>query len=146
MLDYIQGNRHHFQRRERTGWHIPTRTWVRMLREIIELFDGVYIVLDALDESEESIGVEGVMDFISTVFEKSRSQVHMIAFSRDLESIRNNFKELRAVSIAVSGRDLDHDLKTALHTQLVYQRKFSRWPKSLKKTIEESLLAQANGS
>ncbi|KAH6999962.1 ankyrin repeat-containing domain protein [Ilyonectria destructans] len=146
MLDYIQGNRHHFQRRERTGWHIPTRAWVRMLREIIELFDSVYIVLDALDESEESIGVEGVMDFISTVFEQSRSQVHMIAFSRDLESIRNNFKELRAVSIAVSGRDLDHDLKTALHIQLLYQRKFSRWPKSLKKTIEESLLAQANGS
>lgn len=117
-----------------------------MLHDVIEQFDSVYMVLDALDESEESIGVEGVMDFINTIFERSRSQVHMIAFSRDLESIRNGFKELRAVSIAVSGRDLDHDLKTALHTQLSYQRKFSRWPKSLKKTIEESLLAQANGS
>ncbi|KAK7423870.1 hypothetical protein QQX98_000741 [Neonectria punicea] len=96
------------------GNNIPMGEWEGILQASIQEFSSVYIVLDALDESEESIGTEAMMDFINVIFGRVKDQVHIITFSQKLESLQNMFKELRATSIAISDHDLDHDLKTAL--------------------------------
>ncbi|KAF7551513.1 hypothetical protein G7Z17_g4943 [Cylindrodendrum hubeiense] len=144
--DAFQYYGNYFRNRGKSRRRFSMRVWETIFQESIQLFDSVYIVMDALDESEESMGAQGIMDFIADIFKKLRDRVHIIAFSRDLEGLRTRFREMRALSITVSGQELDHDLKTALQTQLSRHPKFSRWPKSLKRTIEESLLTKANGS
>lgn len=117
------------------------------LHELLRQFDHTYIALDALDEAEDSIGLENIITFLKMILSNTaEDRVHMVIFSRNLERLRNLFKELGATSIAVDGRVLDLDLQMALQHQLCYHPKFARWPVALKKSVEESLLAQTNGS
>lgn len=126
---------------------VPTKQLRSALHELLSHFDHTYIAFDALDEAEDSIGLEKIVTFLESISSKiAISRVHLVIFSRDLEQLRNLFQELGATSIAIDGSVLDLDLQTALHHELCFHPKFARWPVAVKKSVEESLLANANGS
>lgn len=110
------------------------------------MFDRIFIALDGLDECEDSIGFEGIVGFINKMMNQAPGRVHAIAFSRDLEQLRQHFDEFNAARIAIEGESLRFDLNRALTTQLRTTREFKRWPQSLVSTVKTSLLSQAHGS
>jgi ankyrin repeat domain-containing protein 50 len=130
------------------GGFVSIGKWEDILREVLRGFGHGYVVLDGLDECEGYMqaSLDGITEFIRKIMEKIRNKVHLIAFSRDLERLRNIFKRLNATTIAIGGEALSLDLQTALRHQMSCQPKFAKWPPSLKVTIEASLLSQANGS
>lgn len=125
---------------------IPTDKWDMLMSRILMKLDRVYVVLDGLDECEDSIGFEGIAEFINKLLDEDPYKVHAIAFSRNLEQLRSLFSTTTTTTIPVEEEALAFDLKRALHFQLSTHPKFSRWPRSLKQTIEASLLGQAHGS
>lgn len=122
--------------------------WNQILRKLLLEFDNSYIVLDGLDECEEYLqdGIPGIVEFIKQMAKTTRRKVHLVAFSRSLEQLRNAFEDLNATSLTMDDSSVSLDLQTALRYQFSHQPKFARWPVSLKRTIENSLLTQANGS
>ena len=125
---------------------IPIRRLEVKLQRTLRDLDDVFIVLDGLDECDESGGYEEMVGFISLMLNLARNRIHIIAFSRDLERIRYSFEGFNATTITINGDSLGSDLQMALRHQLRSQRKLARWPTSLKKTVETSLLSQASGS
>jgi hypothetical protein len=130
------------------GRFVSIGEWEDTLQEVLRGFGRSYVVLDGLDECEEYMqaSLDGITEFIRKIMEDIRNRVHLIAFSRDLERLRNIFKRLNATTITIDGEALSLDLQTALRHQMSCQPKFAKWPPSLKATIEASLLGQANGS
>lgn len=125
---------------------IPIKAWASGVQITLEKFDRIFVVLDGLDECEDSIGFEGIVGFMNEVMIQAAGRVHTIAFSRDLEQLRQHFDELNATRIAIDGESLRFDLERALTQLLMKTREFKRWPQSLTSTVRTSLLSQAHGS
>ena len=107
-------------------------------------FDHNYVVIDALDECEDSAVLEAIVQFMSKLVGCEGRRVHLIAFSRRLERLQSAFTSLNAAQIAIEGENSANDLRAALRARLS-RGKFSQWRPPLKKTIETTLLSQANG-
>lgn len=122
--------------------------WKEIVQDLSLHFEHSYIVLDGLDECEEYLqgGIPGITDFIKETMKQTHGQRHLIVAGRNLEQLRNAFEGLKTSTITIDDSVVDLDIQTALRHQLSHEAKFTRWPISLKKKIEESLLAQANGS
>ncbi|KAI2926300.1 hypothetical protein CBS63078_2226 [Aspergillus niger] len=122
------------------------------LKELVEVlllqFEHNYIVLDGLDECEEYLqdGFPGITELIKKTMKQTKGQRHLIVFGRNLEQLRNTFQSFQISTVTIDGLTVNLDMQTALRHQFSHQAKFSRWPISLKKKVEQSLLAQANGS
>lgn len=122
------------------------------LKELVEVlllqFEHNYIVLDGLDECEEYLqdGFPGITELIKKMTKQTKGQRHLIVFGRNLKQLRNAFESFRSSTVTIDDSTMDLDMQTALRHQFSHQAKFSRWPISLKKKVEQSLLAQANGS
>lgn len=122
--------------------------WRRVFMSMTQSFDHVYLVVDALDECEESIGLGVMIDFIQDIWKrgKRRHNVHILTSSRDLQQIREVSDTLSIRQIHIQGPKLASDIRTAVKKCLSADSKFSRWPQSVKDTIETSLTTQAQGS
>lgn len=122
------------------------------LKELVEVlllqFEHNYIVLDGLDECEEYLqdGFPGITELIKKMTKQTKGQRHLIVFGRNLKQLRNAFESFRSSTVTIDDSTMDLDMQTALRHQFSHQAKFSRWPISLKKKVEQSLLTQANGS
>jgi hypothetical protein len=127
---------------------ISTSRWMGEFQNLLESYDRNYIVLDALDEWEghTQLSLDELSEFIEQVKAQVGRSVNLIAFSRDLEQLRNTFKSCGAEIIEIDDKALSLDMQTALRYRLSCPPKFAKWPQSLKNTIETSLLGQANGS
>jgi hypothetical protein len=138
-----------YKRRGRGGYsgrRSSPFSWDVTFQRMVSEFETVSVVVDALDECEESFGLHDLLNTIAKMLAQSNSKVRVFASSRDLERIHSSFKELKATCIAVDGEELHLDLQIALKHQLYSHNKFARWQVSLKKNIETTLLAQAHGS
>ncbi|CAM1510491.1 Fc.00g008260.m01.CDS01 [Cosmosporella sp. VM-42] len=124
---------------------IPAIKMQREIELVWKKLDDVFVILDGLDECDEAVHQE-IVEFISKILHLANEKVHIIAFSRDLERLRQTFTELKATKITIDEKILGSDLRIALRHQLRSQPRFARWPASLKETVETSLLDQANGS
>nr|XP_001391279.2 hypothetical protein ANI_1_1558064 [Aspergillus niger CBS 513.88] len=122
------------------------------LKELVDVlllqFEHNYIVLDGLDECEEYLqdGFSGITELIKKMMKQTKGQRHLIVLGRNLEQLRNAFKSLKTSTVTIDSSTVNLDMQTALRHQFSHQAKFARWPMSLKKKIEQSLLVQANGS
>lgn len=101
---------------------------LRSLEAIVEAFDSIYLVLDAIDESTERAELFTVVRDLATDarFEK----VHVIATSREYIDIE---KVMYGISAPVSMRNplLDEDIKLYIQSQLHTHPRLSLWPSHL---------------
>ncbi|GKZ82270.1 hypothetical protein AnigIFM56816_007078 [Aspergillus niger] len=91
-------------------------------------------------------GFPGITELIQKMMKQTKGQRHLIVFGRNLEQLRNAFESLKTSTVTIDDSTVNLDMQTALRHQFSHQAKFSRWPISMKKKVEQSLLAQANGS
>lgn len=125
---------------------ITNEQWCDLFKNLAQEFDDVYIVIDAVDECEEFMGLEMIMDFIQGIWDGGKHRLHLLTSSRGLEQIRRKFDVPQAKHVHVDGEALDSDIRMALRNQLCKDSKFNRWPLSLRDTVETSLMTQAQGS
>lgn len=124
---------------------VTDEQWRNLFEDLMREFDNIYIVIDAVDECEDSMGLATIMDFIQGIWDGGKHRLHLLTSSRDLERIRKKFDVLQAKHVHVHGEALDSDICMALRNQLCKDSKFDRWPLSLRDTIETSLMTQAQG-
>jgi len=112
------------------------------LEAILEVFDTIYIIADAIDESMPRDDLLRVLRDLAT---NSRFQkVQLLSTSRQYIDIEKVMQQI-SVSVSMSNPLLDEDIKLYVRSQLHTNPKFKHWPLHLQAEVVEALSAKANG-
>ena len=106
------------------------------LQRMIEGFQDVYIVLDALDEC---VGRNELLEGIQTMMGCCRSRLHILTTSRRERDIEDSFDGIldKSHKICLQTSVVDSDIRTYVHERLLSDRKLERWSKN--KTIQDEI-------
>lgn len=113
-----------------------------IVKEVLESFRGVYIVIDALDECEQG---KEVLRWIKELVECKHGRLHLLISSRQDRHFRNSFESLTTSILALNEHTFEEDIQLYIREQLSTDPRMMRWPSSVQKTIEQSLIANAGG-
>lgn len=112
------------------------------IRTLLDDVDVVYIVLDAVDESDPRDNLLAVLVTLSQQVEFSK--IRLLATSRDYVDIEKALKPI-SVSIPMSNPLIDVDIRQYVSVALQENRRLCRWPDGLKKEILEALVQGSKG-
>jgi hypothetical protein len=112
------------------------------------LFDNVYILLDALDESPRGEPREDVLQVLVDLRSWSAPGLHLLVTSRDEIDIRdvlcNELGALNGEMLSMKNEYVDRDIAAFVSHQLRDNRKFQKW-KDYHGRIESVFTESANG-
>jgi hypothetical protein len=116
------------------------------MRQMIQEFPHVYIVLDALDECSERTKL---MDIIETIVAWQLQNLHVLVTSRrerDIQSSLETFIDQKN-AICLQSEVVDMDIQRYVQQRLSEDRRLSKWGKDLdlSEEIEAALMNGAHG-
>lgn len=114
------------------------------LYSIIQEFDHVYIVLDALDESPIDTHRSSVLEAITSIREWYLPNLHLIVTSRDLPDIRTSLHPQADENVPMKSSDIDADIASYVIHQLHSTNKYSYWEEEFDQ-IAQALTTGARG-
>jgi hypothetical protein len=113
-----------------------------VLLTILESFDDIYIVLDALDECTER---KGLMKWIKQMTSWKKSKLHLLATSRPEEDITKHLQLLDPDHVYIKQDLVTCDVKRYVDCILDDDDAFDRWNDEIKANIKSKLLESAGG-
>jgi NACHT domain len=126
----------------RDGGEPATASLMTVLSIILEEFQRVYLILDALDESSNRPNLLNALIKIST--EDSFDKLQILATSREELDIKRALEDI-ATDISLHSFWVDEDIRLYIQNHLCDDRKLNRWPEALKEEIEAALVEGAKG-
>ena len=125
------------------GSQLPTcDDMILVLRSVITRFTQVYIVVDALDESQDR---EILLAMIEELDSWQPIGLSFLLTSRQEKDIEAMLIPIIGHESSVQGVSVDHDIRTHLQERMEYDTKLKRWPLDVRKEIEETLMKNAHG-
>lgn len=121
----------------------PLPVLLEHLHRLLDHFDDVYILLDALDESPKLIHREQLLDTIETLRDWKIPCLHLLVTSRDENDIRAALHPSPNEDIPLKNSEIDEDIKNYISSKM-NDRKFIKW-KHFRNEIEKSLAERAKG-
>jgi hypothetical protein len=118
---------------------------MKALEGSLTMFESVFIVVDALDESQDRQKIIGTLQQLSSEFRFNKIQ--LLVTSRDEIDIRRELVDL-SVSMSLSNEYVDADIRTYIHAalhSLSKNSKFKSWSDTLRDEVEEALVKGAKG-
>lgn len=112
------------------------------LQNLILMFDNVYLVLDALDES---LDCDEIVVFLQTVHKWESSRLHLLVTSRQLPSIEEALNELTTSKICLHDSKMNEDIILYVADKLENDKSLSRFPPDIRLQIQTKLLEGQDG-
>lgn len=116
------------------------------LSQMIEEFDQVYIILDALDECKQR---ELLMESINEILSWDHSELHILATSREENDIANEMDDFVTPEqkVNIHKRFIEADIRVYIYARLQTDRHLKKWQRDAKVqfTIATSLTEKADG-
>jgi hypothetical protein len=113
-----------------------------VLLTILESFDNVYIVLDALDECTER---KDILKWIKEMTSWRKDKLHLLATSRPEEDIAKHLRLLDSDHVYIKQGLITRDVKRYVDHILNGDDGFDRWNNEIKANIKSKLLDSAGG-
>lgn len=113
-----------------------------VLERILQAFDCVYIILDAIDESTPRADLLRVVQDVLT--DPRFGKIQVLATSRDYIDIRESMKDISA-PISMANPLLDEDIRLFVQARLRTHPKLRLWPASVRDEAVEALSTKAKG-
>lgn len=110
------------------------------LRNLVQKFDQVYVLLDALDESRR----EQVLIAIETMLKWSLPRLHILVTSRDEPDIRESLSLSEHEEVLMKNAEIDRDISDFISGQLNLNPKLRKWHAHHDR-IQEVLAERAQG-
>lgn len=124
----------------------PTFDALRIvLSEVLDAFDEVFIVLDALDECVER---ENLLTTLETIAQWQKPQLRFMVTSRKEWEIEQSLELFvkEANRICIQGAGVEDDIKACVLDRLRMDRRLKRWQKpELEQEIQRALISRAGG-
>jgi hypothetical protein len=109
---------------------------------ILEAFDDVYIVLDALDECAES---EELLKWIKNMTSWRKGKLHLLGTSRPVEDIAKYLRSLNPKHVCMMENLITYDIEKYIDSILHQDNAFKHWDSEVKATIKNKLLENVGG-
>lgn len=126
----------------------PDQALLDCLHQIVQAFEHVYIILDALDESPRNECRGVMLQALVDIRAWSEPGLHLLVTSRDEIDIRDVLREeLYASSdevVLIKNDSVDNDIASYISGYLKNSRELRRWEK-YHDQIEKALVQRANG-
>ncbi|KAM0081218.1 hypothetical protein ACKRZS_006626 [Fusarium odoratissimum] len=112
------------------------------LEQILHVFSCVYIVVDAVDESNPR---DELLDVIQTLVSDRRlSNLQILVTSREYTDIERVMEKV-SVSVPMSNKLVEQDIRLHVQSILRSNTKFQYWPDDLLIEVEDAVSTQAMG-
>jgi hypothetical protein len=115
---------------------------IDVVKDIVESFPEVYIVIDAFDECEQS---EKVLRWIREFAESGNNGLHLLVSSRQDYRFRDALDLSTTLILALDEHIFQKDIQVYIREQLSTDPRMMKWPPSVQNFIEHSLLANSGG-
>ncbi|KAH8686369.1 hypothetical protein BGZ61DRAFT_454381 [Ilyonectria robusta] len=124
------------------GEELSLANLLSVLEAILQEFDCVYVILDAIDESIPRTGLLHVLQ--NLISDLRFSKIRTLATSREYIDIE---EMMEGISVPISMRNplLDEDIRLFVQSQLGTHPKLKRWPASVRDRALEALSTKAKG-
>ncbi|KAF2800547.1 hypothetical protein K505DRAFT_263715 [Melanomma pulvis-pyrius CBS 109.77] len=113
-----------------------------VLHSIMEGFQRVYLVLDAVDESMPREDLLHIIRDLST--DARFSSLGLIVTSRQYIDIEQVL-ELYSIPITMSNPFVEEDIGTLVHSTIQSDARYQRWPEDLRREIQDTIPKGAKG-
>lgn len=125
------------------GQREPTcNSLIQALKELLERFEKVYLILDALNECAE---IPAVISFIREICGWHNHNLRIFIASRNEFIIEKGFRFLTTAQIQVPKSLVDADIKLLVRERLRSDPELSRWSEAIKIEIEKTLHEGSKG-
>ncbi|KAF4419067.1 Vegetative incompatibility HET-E-1 [Fusarium acutatum] len=112
------------------------------LEEILQVFNCVYIVIDAVDECDPR---DELLELIQTLVTDRRfSNLQILVMSRKYIDIERVMKKI-SVSVLMSNELVEEDIRLHVRSIIRSNMKFQCWPDDLLIEVEDAISTQAKG-
>jgi hypothetical protein len=125
-----------------------------MLNSVLDGFENVYVLMDALDEcpkhsADQDRERDELLERIREICSWDNSCLHILTTSRKEKDIEESLTDLsRNITnfqvITVHGGHVEHDIRTYIQRKLAAHQ-FKTWQPKLKAEVQEKLATQADG-
>jgi len=125
----------------------PDKDLASCLRQLVRMFDHVYIFLDAIDESPRGNHRDGVLQALVDLRAWSEPGLHLLVTSRDEPDIRDTLRDNLNSDIEIlsmKNKFIDCDIATFVSQHLRDNRKLKKW-KDYHNRIEAVFAERAKG-
>ena len=113
-----------------------------ILFTILEAFNDVYIVLDALDECAER---KELLKWIKDMMSWRKGKLHLSGTSRPVEDIAKYLRSLDPDHVRMMENLITYDIEKFIDSMLHQDNAFEHWDSEVKATIKNQLLENAGG-
>lgn len=105
----------------------PAIVLTEHLRHLIQRFDQVYILVDALDESPRYDQRDQVLNKIRTMRKWLLPGLHLLVTSRDEPDIRESLGLVGNEEVIMKNAEINHDIRNFISGQLEIDPKLRKW-------------------
>jgi hypothetical protein len=123
-------------------------TLLDCLHQLVQAFEHVYVIIDALDESPRNKCRRAMLQTLVDIWAWSEPGLHLLVSSRDETDLHDAFhEELHASSdevVSIENDSVHSDIASYVSSYLKDSREFRRWQK-YHGQIEKALVERANG-
>jgi hypothetical protein len=109
---------------------------------ILEAFDDVYIVLDALDECAEK---KDILKWVKETTSWRKSKLHLLATSRVEEDIAKHLRLLDPNHVYIKQDLVGRDIERYINSILYDEDSFEQWDDETKTNVKNTVLESAGG-
>jgi hypothetical protein len=122
----------------------PAAVLITHLRHLIQKFNQVYILLDALDESPRYSQRDHVLNATETVRKWLLPGLHLLVTSRDEPDIRESLRPTGDQEVVMKNIEIDQDISDFISGQLTMDPKLRKW-QAYDDRIQKVLANRAQG-
>jgi ankyrin repeat domain-containing protein 50 len=122
----------------------PDEALLNCLCQLVQSFENVYILLDALDESPRDKHRGEMLQALVNLRALSEPGLHLLVTSREEPDIRNELEASQEETISMKNDSVDDDITAFISSHLRGNRRIRKWEKYYDK-IEASLTERAKG-
>lgn len=131
-----------------------TKSLMNMLNSVLDGFENVYVLVDALDEcpklgKDQSRERDELLERIHEICSWNKPCLHILTTSRKEKDVEESLADLSKniynfQTVTVHGHHVEQDIRKYIQRKLA-ARQFKTWEPELKREVQEELAAQAGG-
>ena len=122
----------------------PYQDLLSALRETMDSFEHVYVIVDAIDECPYGSPREEVCKALTAMEKWDMPQLHLLVTSRNEVDIRKQIEPFSQQQLSIQNEALNADIQKYIREHLRSDSKLQRWKANFG-DIEEALLKGACG-
>ena len=125
-----------------TAWTVSDNFLLNMLDRYLLVYNKIYLVLDALDESTDQ---DHTLQFVVNLLGRQPARVSVLITSRQKRNIEQALENAATEVVAITAEATDYDIRLHIQKKLGEDQRFQKWPEALRSDIEASLTEGALG-